>query len=191
MNCTKDSLMSAAIHLLESDAIFSLRIQTSEPVLVGIARSSEDGVVSRASIARHRERERSEGVSTEAYASELSPYMFGLHEEPPEPYSSRVKRSCCDGASSTSSTVCFPISDHSDSELSLPEAYATVCPPYRLEDEEGPPQPQPTSTSKKRRHGVSSPSTASSVDSELSPSPPDFRDRCAHGGMNELPTSGD
>ena len=79
-NCA--NLMSTAIHLLESDAAFALRIQTSEPVLVGIARSSNDGVVSRASIALHRERERSDGLQTEACASVLGPYIFEQYTEP-------------------------------------------------------------------------------------------------------------
>ena len=84
INCT--NLIPTAIHLLETDAAFALRIQTSEPVLVGIALSSNDGAVSRASITRHRERERSEGLQTEACASVLGPYIFEhmAQHEPPQ-----------------------------------------------------------------------------------------------------------
>lgn len=131
-NCT--NLISTAIRLLESDAAFALRIQTSEPVLVGIARSSNDGVVSRASIALHRERERSDGLQTEACASVLGPYIF---EQYTEPNSKQVQRSRRDGGSSTESTVEFDPRerDHSDSGLSVPDTFAMVCAPYSLEDE--------------------------------------------------------
>jgi len=173
-NCK--NLMSAAIHLLESDAAFALRIQTSEPVLVGIARSSNDGVVTQASIALHRKRERSDGLPTEAHASELAPYVFEVHTVPPEPYSNQtilVQRSRRDGGSSSLSTVEFDPRerDHSDSGLSVPEAYATVCAPYALEEE--PPEPRRRSKLQCRdSRDVSGSSTASSIDVELSPTGP-------------------
>ena len=156
-NCT--NLISTAIHLLESDAAFALRIQTSEPVLVGIARSSNDGVVSRASIALHRERERSDGLQTEACASVLGPYIF---EQYTEPNSKQVQRSRRDGASSTESTVEFDPRerDHSDSGLSVPDTFAMVCAPYSLEDElPDPPLPRRAAKMQRRDASASSSST--------------------------------
>ena len=163
-NCT--NLISTAIHLLESDAAFALRIQTSEPVLVGIARSSNDGVVSRASIALHRERERSDGLQTEACASVLGPYIF---EQYTEPNSKQVQRSRRDGASSTESTVEFDPRerDHSDSGLSVPDTFAMVCAPYSLEDEL-PDPPLPRRAAKMQRRDASL-SASSSSTPELAP----------------------
>jgi len=158
-NCT--NLMSTAIHLLESDAAFALRIQTSEPVLVGIARSSNDGVVSRASIALHRERERSDGLQTEACASVLGPYIF---EQYTEPNPNQVQRSRRDGASSTESTVEFDPRerDHSDSGLSVPDTFAMVCAPYSL-DEDPPEPPEPRRAAKVQRRDDGDPTSNSST----------------------------
>jgi len=156
-NCT--NLISTAIRLLESDAAFALRIQTSEPVLVGIARSSNDGVVSRASIALHRERERSDGLQTEACASVLGPYIF---EQYTEPNSKQVQRSRRDGGSSTESTVEFDPRerDHSDSGLSVPDTFAMVCAPYSLEDElPDPALPRRAAKMQRRDASISSSST--------------------------------
>jgi hypothetical protein len=150
INCT--NLIPTAIHLLETDAAFALRIQTSEPVLVGIALSSNDGAVSRASITRHRERERSDGLQTEACASVLGPYIF---EQYTESNPNQVQRSRRDGASSTESTVEFDPRerDHSDSGLSVPDTFAMVCAPYSLVEQRPEPPEPPRRAAKMQRRG--------------------------------------
>ena len=195
INCT--NLIPTAIHLLETDAAFALRIQTSEPVLVGIALSSNDGAVSRASITRHRERERSEGLQTEACASVLGPYIF---EQYTDSNPNQVQHSRRDGASSTESTVEFDPRerDHSDSGLSVPDTFAMVCAPYSLvEQRPEPPEPPRRAAKMQRRGGAEGATTSSSSTPEVAPEvapeisgpepppkpPPEPDDAATHGAV--------
>ena len=66
---------------------FALRIQTSEPVLVSIAKAHGHGATS--AVGMQLLRDRRDWSPTEASAAVLAPYIFGklgLHEEPPDPF---------------------------------------------------------------------------------------------------------
>ncbi len=70
------NVLAAAAELIESDAVFALRIQTSEPVLVRIARAHGRGAMSAAGMQLLRDRH--DRSPTEASAVVLAPYMFGM-----------------------------------------------------------------------------------------------------------------
>ena len=77
----------AAAELIESNSSFALRIQTSEPVLVSIAKAHGHGATS--AVGMQLLRDRRDWSPTEASAAVLAPYIFGklgLHEEPPDPF---------------------------------------------------------------------------------------------------------
>ena len=81
------NVLAAAAELLESNSSFALRIQTSEPVLVSIAKALGPGATS--AVGMQLLRDRRDWSPTEASAVVLAPYIFGklgLHEEPPNPF---------------------------------------------------------------------------------------------------------
>jgi hypothetical protein len=81
------NVLAAAAELLESNSSFALRIQTSEPVLVSIAKALGPGATS--AVGMQLLRDRRDWSPTEASAAVLAPYIFGklgLHEEPPNPF---------------------------------------------------------------------------------------------------------
>lgn len=81
------NVLTAAAELIESDAAFALRIQTSEPVLVSIAKAHGRGAMS--AVGMQLLRDRHDWSPTEVSAVVLAPYIFGtlgLHEEPPDPW---------------------------------------------------------------------------------------------------------
>ena len=87
------NMLAAAAELIESDAVFALRIQTSEPVLVRIAKAHGDGAMNAVSMQLLRDRH--DWSPTEASAVVLAPYMFGilgLHEDPPNPGKGKRRR---------------------------------------------------------------------------------------------------
>ena len=84
------NVLAAAAELIESDAAFALRIQTSEPVLVSIAKAHGHGAMS--AVGMQLLRDRHDWSPTEVSAVVLAPYIFGtlgLHEEPPDPWKGR------------------------------------------------------------------------------------------------------
>ena len=81
------NVLAAAAELIESNSSFALRIQTSEPVLVRIAKAHSHGATS--AVGMQLLRDRRDWSPTEASAAVLAPYIFGklgLHEEPPDPF---------------------------------------------------------------------------------------------------------